>query len=168
MNAVYNVSIPVRELDVGELNTVSCQSGHRGPIHVDVQAICRSARDKVLHCDILKVSTTTVRFDHHGLVSTIGVDILVYNVRNSSVNTKTSKSGATALVAPDSFDQHVRRRRLDCDTFVAICHLDIMYPVVRATDVDTVRTSDIGSSNDHIVNLAIGATLNDQMELGCS
>lgn len=44
---------------------------------------------------------------------------------------------------------HGGRIYLDGDTFVAVCNLDIVHPVVVTPDINPVRAADVGSSVEY-------------------
>lgn len=55
-------------------------------------------------------------------------------------------------------------RTLDRDAFVFVGNLDIVNPEVKAPKVNAIKTSFIPASDDHIVNLALVASVESQME----
>lgn len=60
-------------MDRGEV--IFSEKRHR-KVRITHQAVCCSAGDEILHGDVFKIATASVTLYHHGLISTIGVNIL--------------------------------------------------------------------------------------------
>ncbi len=155
-----------REGDVLELHTIARRSTLATPILINIQPIRRIPRNEVLQVHVLHRSTSTIRLDHEDLVTPVRVHIAVEHVLDGSVGAKRADGRASGLVAPDLLDLDVVRGRLDGDAFVAVGDFDVVDPVVRAPDVDTVRTAEVSSANDRVVHFTIRAVLDDKVELG--
>ena len=126
------------------------------------------------------------RYSHEHLVSTVGINILVIDVLDRGAASQATDGRAATLVAPDTLNLVVRRRVLDGDTFVAVCDLNVVDPIVRACkcqespsivvegkrihsnptpNIDTVGTTEVSTTNDRVVNFTIRTILDDKVEL---
>lgn len=155
-----------REGDVLELHAISRSGALAAPILINIQPIRRVPRNKVLQIHILHRSASTVGLDHEDLVASVRVHISVEYILDGGVGAKRADGRASGLVAPDLLDLDVVRGGLDGDAFVAVGDFDVVDPVVRTPDVDTVGTAEVSSTNDRVVHFTVRAVLNDKVELG--
>lgn len=57
-------------------------------------------------------------------------------------------------------------RALHSYTLVFVCHFHVVDPYISAPDIDTVKSSLITASNDHVIDLAISASIHSEVECG--
>lgn len=83
------------------------------------------------------------------------------NVRGQRAHGTTSRP-----VAVNLFDQEMVGWVFDGDTLVLVRNLNVMDPYVGSPHVDAIETTLVTAMDDHVVDLAIGARVNTQVELG--
>lgn len=117
----------------------------------------RKGHTEVLQEHVIYCSVSSVRFKHHGLISTIRIDVpvfdcrrvvsmrvsksqtqtkendgrlhlLVIDVRNGCISAQATERASTRLITPDLLDEHVACGRLNRDTFVSVGHFDVVNP----------------------------------------
>lgn len=71
------------------------------PVLVDVQTVRGTTRDEVLELDVPDVSGAQVALDHESLITTVGVNVPVKDVLDSSAIRETANGATTRLVAPN-------------------------------------------------------------------
>ena len=134
---------------------------------LNIQSIRCTTTLEVLEQYVPHKPASAVALNHESLVSAVRVYIPVDNILNLCTRAETPDSRAARLVAPNAFDEDVRRGRLHTDAFIPVSNGDVVDPVVRTPDVDTIGSTDISTSDDEVVNLAIGSLFYDDVEFGC-
>jgi hypothetical protein len=87
-------------------------------------------------------------------------------VRYSSVSAKRSHTTASRPIAINIFNQDIFGRALDSNAFVFVGHHYIVDPDVGAPDVYAVETSFVAAANSHIVDFAVCAGVDGEVEGG--
>lgn len=118
------------ELNPRQLYAISICNRLTTPILIHIQTVCRPSAQEVLEQNILDVSRSAITFDHEDLVTTIGVNISIHNIRNCSVGTKRTNSRTARLIAPNALDQKVRCRWFYRDAFISVRDLDVVHPMI--------------------------------------
>jgi len=122
--------------------------------------------DKVFQRDVGDTAITSIRLEHKHLVARPCVDVSVRNIRDSSASSKTAHTTTTTPVTINIFHQNVLRRRLDSNAFVLVSHHDIVDPNIVTPDIDAVETALVAAADGHVVDFAICAGVDGEVEGG--
>jgi hypothetical protein len=147
--------------------------------------------DGVLHVASCSIAAGP-GLNHQHLSALIDVDVAHGNVRNSgggvgshicwglvtagfyqriigasflTIGGQRSNRHATTLVAIDFLDEDVCRRGLNADALISVCDLDmVQITVVSATEINTIRSTFVWSTNGNMVRFQVRDAAKDEME----
>jgi hypothetical protein len=87
-------------------------------------------------------------------------------MRLTNACSQTSHGASTRPIAVDVLDEHIAGGTFHGDTLVLVGNFDVVNVNVISPYVDAIESSLVSTSNYHIVNLAIGACVHNEMERG--
>ena len=87
-------------------------------------------------------------------------------MRLTNACSQTSHGASTRPIAEDVFDEHIAGGTFHGDTLVFVGNFDIVDMNVFSPYVDAIESSLVSTSNYHIVNLAVGTCVHNEMERG--
>lgn len=83
----------------------------------------------------------------------------------TNISSQRAHRATTAPVAVDLLDQEMVRGVLDRHTFVLVGDLDVVDPDVGAPDIDPVEATLVTPVDNHVVDLAVGASVYGEVKL---
>jgi hypothetical protein len=125
-----------------------------------------SNSDEVFEYHVGNGARASIRFQHKHLVTRPGVDVSVRDMRHSSISAKRSHSTPARPIAINIFHQDVLGWRFYSDAFVLVGYHNIVDPNVGAPDVYAVETSFVAAADGHVVDLAVCAGVDGEVEGG--
>lgn len=122
--------------------------------------------DEILQRDVGDTAIASIRLEHKHLVTRPRIDVPVGNIRHRSASAKRSHAASTRPVAINIFHQNVLGRRFYSDAFVFVGYHDIVDPDVVAPDIDPVETALVSAADGHVVDFAVCAGVDGEVEGG--
>ena len=120
---------------------------------VDIQTVSVLVADEVLEDAILDVAVTTVGLDHHLLVRVLSVDVGISDGRDSRPRAKRTDGTSSTPIAVNVLNEQVGGGVLDGDALVLVGNFDVVDMDVASPNIDAVKTTPVGTTDDEIVNL---------------
>lgn len=122
--------------------------------------------DKVFQRDVRDTAIASIALQHEHLVARPSIDVPVSDIRDSSAGAKRSHAAASTPIAVNIFHQNVLGRRFYGDALVLVGYHYIVDPDVVAPDVDAVQTALVAAADGHVVDLAVRARVDGEVEGG--